>query len=148
MVTVQDGRIRELPCKAEAIVQGYAYKVDSSASYRMTKASAVNDVCSGIAMESSLDANGDAKTLAAGETALFYAPGCGKIAKVASLTGLTWHRDAPVYLAPTASGSYMVSTSSANSAQKIGHYSGQEGLVTTANGQLIDVLLDVSIGGS
>lgn len=148
MSEVRGDGISELPCKAEAIKEGYLYKVDSSASYRMTKAAAVNDVISGVAVESSLDAVGAAKTLTAGETAIFYNPGCGKVVKVASLTALTWHRDAAVYAAPTASGSYMVSTSSANSAQKIGHYKGQEGLVTAADGELIDVLLDVPIGGS
>jgi hypothetical protein len=148
MAEVRSDGISELPCKAEAIVEGRLYGVDSGSSYRMTKAAAVNDVISGIAMESSFDAVGAAKTLTAGETALFYNPGCGKVVKVASLASMTWHRDAPVYAAPTASGSYMVSTSSANSAQKIGHYKGQEGLVTAADGDLIDVLLDVSIGGS
>jgi len=148
MSEVRGDGISELPCKAEAIVEGYLYKVDSSASYRMTKATAVNNVISGVAVESSLDAIGDAKTLTAGETALFYNPGCGKVVKVAAITGLTLHRDAPLYAAPTASGSYMVSTSSSDSAQKIGHYKGSEGLVTTADGDLIDVLLDVPIGGS
>lgn len=148
MSAVREDGCEELPCTALAIKEGYQYKILSGSSYRMGLADTVADVVTGIAVESSLDAVGAAKTLVAGETALFYVPGCGKKVKVASLASKTYHRGAKVYGGQTADVDGLASTDNSNSAQCIGHYFGAENLTTAANGELIDVLLDVPIGGS
>lgn len=148
MSAVREDGCEELPCAAIAIHEGYLYTIESGSSYRMDEIDTVAEVVAGIAVESSMDATGAAKTLTAGETALFYIPGCGKKVKVASLNAQTWHRGAKVYGGQTADTDAMAGTSSSNSAQAIGHYFGPEGLVTAADGELIDVLLDIPIGGS
>ena len=143
-----DGK-EELPCAAEAIYEGYLYRAYSGATpnYGMTITTSVGDVVAGIAEESSKDAFGAAKTLAAGDKASFYLPGCGKIVKVASVITQTWHRGAAVYTSQSANADGMVETSS-SSAVMIGHYMGPEGIQTATSGQLIEVLLDVKIGGA
>lgn len=146
MGMIREDGIETVPCTALAILEGYVYKIDSGSSYRAALATTVTDTPFGIAVSSSLDATGAAKTLTAGETANFYALGCGKKVKVAALTTETWHRGAAVYVSQSAAADGVASADSSNNAVKIGHYFGVEGLATTATGQLIDVMLDVAQG--
>ncbi len=142
-ITVDQGII-ESPCTAIPIKKGEIYTLSS---YQMAVSTTVNDAIDGIAEQTSLDDDGAAKTLTAGDKARFYRLGCGRTVDVRSLTGQTWHHGAPVYNAQTAETAGCAGTSSSNSATKIGHYVGADGLQTTADGQLIKVILDVA-GGS
>ncbi len=144
MAQVHNGGMVPLSCAAEAILEGYLYKFSSG---QMTKCASVTDVCSGIAAYSSLDDEGAAKTLTAGDKFPFFMPGCGKIVKVASYTSITWNKGEAVYVGPTASTDGIASNSSANSAVLIGHYMGPEGVAVATEGDLIDVILDVPSGG-
>ena len=148
MGLVNESGLRQSPCAAEAIKEGYLYYINSGDSYRMTKITTVAQVVSGIAEDSSTDALGAARTLTAGDKHSFYRPGCGKVVKVASVISATYHRDAAVYGGQSADADGMCNTDNTNSAQKIGHYAGTENLTTTVSGQLIDVYLDVPIGGA
>jgi hypothetical protein len=138
--------LESLPCAAEAILQGYLYKADGS--YNMTKIASVTDVILGIAAVSSIDDNGDAKTLTAGQKMNFYRPGCGKKVKVAMITGITLRRGDRIYGAQTAEENGCAKNSSANSAVCIGTYYGPDNHLTAANGELADVALDTPVGGT
>jgi hypothetical protein len=138
--------LEPLPCAAEAIKQGYLYKADGS--YNMTKITTVTDVVLGIAAISSIDDNGDAKTLTAGQVMNFYRPGCGKKVKVAMITGITLRRGDRIYTAQTAEADGCAKNSSANSAVCIGTYYGPDNVTTAANGELADVALDTPVGGT
>jgi len=142
MSFVREDGMETVPCAAEAVKEGYFYKIETS-NYRATKTAAVDDKPFGVGAESSIEDDGDAKTLAAGDKMNFYSLGCGKKVKVAAITGLTLRRGAPLYLSQTAEADGCCGTSSSNSATKVAHYWGPDNLATTANGQLIDALLDV-----
>jgi hypothetical protein len=135
-----------MPCAAEAIKAGYLYKSDGS--YNMTKTTTVTDVVLGIAVVSSIDDNGDAKTLTAGQVMNFYRPGCGKKVQVAMITGITLRRGDRIYTAQTAEEDGCAKNSSANSAVAIGTYHGPDNHLTTANGELAAVVLDTPVGGT
>ena len=135
-----------LPCAAEAIKAGYLYKADGS--YNMTKTASVTDVVLGIAAVSSIDDNGDAKTLTAGQVMNFYRPGCGKKVKVAMITGITLRRGDRIYTAQTAEADGCAKNSSANSAVCIGTYYGPDNRLTESDGELADVALDTPVGGT
>lgn len=143
MAAVNEKGVINLPCAAEAIKEGYCYYNSSG---NLTKITTVAQVIVGIAVESSYDDEGAAKTLAAGQKMPFYLPGCGKIVKLASITGVTWNIGEAVYGGQTADTDGCVNNDSSNSAVMIGHYYGPEGVATSANGDLIDVLLDCKVG--
>lgn len=129
-----------LPCAAEAIHEGYVYKISSG---NMTVCASVDDKAFAVAAQSSMDWQlNTARTLVAGDMWQFFPLGCEEIVNVASLTGLTWKLGAKVYLDQTASADGMVSTDNSNSATVIGHYKGLESCTTAAAGQLIQVILD------
>ena len=146
MAMVNAGDIRTEACAAEAIYEGWLYKQVTSA-YQMTKTTACTDVPGGVAVDSSKDALGAARTLTAGDRHNFYKMGCGKVVKVAMIVSQTLHKNAAVYVAQASSTTNygMADVVGTNSAIKIGHYVGTEGITTTA-GQLVDVVLDVPIG--
>lgn len=138
--------LESLPCAAEAIKEGYLYKVDGS--YNMTKTTDVTDVVLGIAAASSVDDNGDAKILTAGQKMNFFRPGCGKKVKVAMVAGITLRRGDRIYTSQTAEADGCAKNSSANSAVCIGTYYGPDNVTTTSNGELADVVLDTPVGGT
>jgi hypothetical protein len=139
-------RLEPMPCAAEAIKAGYLYKADGS--YNMTKTTTVTDVVLGIAAVSSIDDNGDAKTLTAGQVMNFYRPGCGKKVKVAMIAGITLRRGNRIYTAQTAEADGCAKNSNANSAVCIGTYFGPDNVLTVIDGELADVALDTPVGGT
>lgn len=143
MAAVNESGIINLPCDSAAIKEGYCYYNNSG---QLAKITTVAQVIVGIAVESSYDDEGAAKTLTSGQKMPFYLPGCNKIVKVASVTGVTWNIGEAVYGGQTADTDGCVNNDSSNSAVMIGHYYGPEGVATSANGDLIDVLLDCKIG--
>lgn len=144
MAIVNDSGMIPLPCAAEAIKEGYGYYNSSG---NMTKITTVAQVVVAIAAASSIDDEGAAKTLTAGQKMNFFVPGCGKIVKLASVNGITWNIGEAVYGGQTADADGCFSNSSSNSAILVGHYYGPEGLATSTDGDLIDVLLDTPVGG-
>ena len=143
MAIVNDSGIKNMQCAAEAIKEGYCYYNSSG---NLTKITTVAQVIVGIAAQSSIDDEGAAKTLTAGQTMPFYLPGCGKIVKLASITGVTWNIGEAVFGGQSADTDGLVNNDSSNSAVMIGHYYGPEAVATSANGDLIDVLLDCKVG--
>lgn len=141
MALVRGDGIEDIPCAAEIIHEGYIYKLD--ANYRATKTTAASNTVIGVAVMTSVDDTGAQKTLAAGQVMPFFILGCGKKVKVASVSGVTYRRGAPVFASGTAG---MVTATPSNGAAIIGHYFGNDNLQTSADGELIDVVLDVPIG--
>ncbi len=144
MSQVHDGGMIQLPCAAEAIYEGKTYMWSSG---KMTVTTSVAQVIAGVAAYSSLDDEGAAKTLVAGERFPFFLPGCGKIVKMASLASITWNKGEAVYGGQTSDADGLVSNSNSASAILIGHYMGPEGVAVATAGDLIDVLMDVPTGG-
>lgn len=138
--------LESMPCAAEAIKAGYLYKAD--ASYNMTKTTTVTDVVLGIAAVSSIDDNGDAKTLTAGQAMNFHRPGCGKKVQVAVISGITLRRGDRIYTAQTAEADGCAKNSNANSAVCVGTYYGPDNHLTESNGELAEVALDTPVGGT
>jgi hypothetical protein len=138
--------MESIGCAAEAIKEGYLYKAD--ASYNATKTTTVTDVVIGIAAVSSIDDNGDAKTLTAGQAMNFFRPGCGKKVKVAMITGITLRKFDRIYTSQTAEADGCAKNSGSNSAVCIGTYYGPDNHLTAANGELADVALDTPVGGT
>lgn len=145
MSEVHAGGIVPLPCAAEIIYEGKTYKWSSG---QATITTTVADVICGVAVKSSLDDEGAAKTLTAGDKFPFFMPGCNKIVKMASLASITWNKGEAVYGGQTADADGLVSNVSDNSAVLIGHYMGPEGVAVATAGDLIDVLMDVGTGGA
>jgi len=139
MAVVNDKGIINLPCANEVIYEGYCYV---SSSGNMTKTTTASDDVL-IAVESSIDSEGAAKTLAAGQKMPFFVMGSGRTVKVASAISITYTLLCPVYLSTTDG---LVDTTS-SSATMIGHYVGPNNVATVASGDLIDVILDVPCGG-
>ena len=142
MAAVNESGIVNLPCTAIIIYEGHLYKFSSGQMALQTDDA--DPVV--IAVESSVDDLGDAKTLTAGETMPFFVPGCGKIVKVASLTGITYTLGCAVYNCPDGSTDGLCCVT-ATTATLIGHYMGPNSVATTKDGDLVDVLLDAPIGG-
>jgi hypothetical protein len=141
MSAVNETGILNLPCSAIVIYEGYLYVASSG---QMALATAVTDDVM-VAVESSIDDDGAAKTLTAGDSMPFFVMGTGKVVKVASLTGITYTLGCAVYCSTTDG---VCDTTSANSATMIGHYVGPNNVATASTGDLIDVCLDVQMGGA
>ena len=132
-----------LQCAAEAIVEGYVYKRNSTTD-DMTKITAKGDEAFAIALSSTLDCqNGDAKTMTAGDNWEFALIGSKQTVQVASKTGTTYQFGGKVYLSDDVDG--MVNATAATSVP-IGHYVGPDNITTATSGQLIEVYLDIPIG--
>lgn len=130
-------------CAAEAIYEGKVYTYDSDG--RMTVATDVSATAYGVAICSSYKANGDAKTMAAGEGHPFAMLGSNMLVHCYSAISATYSVGAAVYL-DVVNGA--VSTASGGSAVVIGTYEGMDGLVTTAAGDLVAVRLDRAPGAT
>ena len=130
-------------CAAEVIYEGKVYKYDSSG--RMTVATDVSATAYAVAICSSYKANGDAKTMAAGEGHPFAMLGSNMLVHCYSAISATYAVGAAVYL-DAVDGA--VSTASTTGTICIGTYEGMDDLVTTAVGDLVAVRLDRAPGAT
>ena len=130
-------------CAAEAIYEGKVYTYDSSG--RMTVATDVSATAYAVAICSSYKANGDAKTMAAGEGHPFAMLGSNMLVHCYSAISATYSVGAAVYL-DAVNGA--VSTASTTGTICIGTYEGMDDLVTTAVGDLVAVRLDRAPGAT
>ena len=130
-------------CAAEAIYEGKVYKYDSSG--RMTVATNVSATAYAVAICSSYKANGDAKTMAAGEGHPFAMLGSNMLVHCYSAISATYAVGAAVYL-DAVNGA--VSTATTTGTVCIGTYEGMDDLVTTAVGDLVAVRLDRAPGAT
>lgn len=130
-------------CAAEVIYEGKVYKYDNDG--RMTVATDVSATAYAVAICSSYKANGDAKTMAAGEGHPFAMLGSNMLVHCYSAISATYAVGAAVYL-DAVDGA--VSTASTTGTICIGTYEGMDDLVTTAVGDLVAVRLDRAPGAT
>ena len=130
-------------CAAEAIYEGKVYKYDNSG--RMTVATDVSATAYAVAICSSYKANGDAKTMTAGEGHPFAMLGSNMLVHCYSAISATYAVGAAVYL-DAVNGA--VSTATTTGTVCIGTYEGMDDLVTTAVGDLVAVRLDRAPGAT
>ncbi len=130
-------------CAAEVIYEGKVYTYDSSG--RMTVATNVSATAYAVAICSSYKANGDAKTMAAGEGHPFAMLGSNMLVHCYSANSVTYAVGAAVYL-DAVDGA--VSTATTTGTVCIGTYEGIDDLVTTAVGDLVAVRLDRAPGAT
>lgn len=130
-------------CAAEVIYEGKVYTYDSSG--RMTVATNVSATAYAVAICSSYKANGDAKTMAAGEGHPFAMLGSNMLVHCYSANSATYEVGAAVYL-DAVDGA--VSTATTTGTVCIGTYEGMDHLVTTAVGDLVAVRLDRAPGAT
>ena len=123
----------------EGIAQeGLVFKITTNA---MTIVTAKGDASVAVADQAMMDDTQTAVTARSGEKEGFFLLGSGAIVRVASATAITYATGAKVYLDDAQDG--MINVTAATSTP-IGHYVG-DGETTTANGDLVDVILDVMI---
>ena len=130
-------------CAAEVIYEGKVYTYNSSG--RMTVATNVSATAYAVAICSSYKANGDAKTMTAGEGHPFAMLGSNMLVHCYSAISATYAVGAAVYL-DAVDGA--VSTASTTGTVCIGTYEGIDDLVTTAAGDLVAVRLDRAPGAT
>ena len=130
-------------CAAEAIYEGKVYTYNSSG--RMTVATNVSATAYAVAICSSYKANGDAKTMTAGEGHPFAMLGSNMLVHCYSAISATYAVGAAVYL-DAVDGA--VSTASTTGTICVGTYEGMDDLVTTAAGDLVAVRLDRAPGAT
>ena len=128
-------------CAAEAIYEGKVYTYNSSG--RMTVATNVSATAYAVAICSSYKANGDAKTMAAGEGHPFAMLGSNMLVHCYSANSATYTDGDIVYLHDTVDGAV---TTSNSSSVAIGTYEGMSELATTAAGDLVAVRLNRAPG--
>lgn len=130
-------------CAAEAIYEGKVYTYDAYG--RMTVATSVSATAYAVAICSSYKANGDAKTMAAGEGHPFAMLGSNMLVHCYSANSVTYEVGAAVYLDAVHGA---VNTTSSSGTVCIGTYEGMDHLVTTAVGDLVAVRLDRAPGAT
>lgn len=130
-------------CAAEVIYEGKVYTYNSSG--RMTVATNVSATAYAVAICSSYKANGDAKTMAAGEGHPFAMLGSNMLVHCYSANSVTYEVGAAVYLDAVHGA---VNTTSSSGTVCIGTYEGMDHLVTTAVGDLVAVRLDRAPGAT
>ena len=130
-------------CAAEVIYEGKVYTYNSSG--RMTVATNVSATAYAVAICSSYKANGDAKTMTAGEGHPFAMLGSNMLVHCYSANSVTYAVGAAVYL-DAVDGA--VSTATTTGTVCIGTYEGIDDLVTTAVGDLVAVRLDRAPGAT
>ena len=131
-------------CAAEVIYEGKVYTYDSSG--RMTVATNVSATAYAVAICSSYKANGDAKTMAAGEGHPFAMLGSNMLVHCYSANSVTYEVGAAVYLAAVDGAVSTAATTTGTVC--IGTYEGMDHLVTTAVGDLVAVRLDRAPGAT
>lgn len=130
-------------CAAEVIYEGKVYTYDAYG--RMTVATNVSATAYAVAICSSYKANGDAKTMAAGEGHPFAMLGSNMLVHCYSANSETYEVGAAVYLAAVDGA---VSTATTTGTVCIGTYEGMDHLATTAEGDLVAVRLDRAPGAT
>lgn len=139
-IIVQNGVSPESKnCAAEAIYEGKLYKYDTSGN--LTVITAKGDAAAAVAVASSYETDGTAKTMTAGEGHPFVMINSNVIVQCYSGITETYSVGAAVYLHDSVDGAV---TTSNSSSVCIGTYEGMDGLVTTAAGDLVAVRLDRS----
>jgi hypothetical protein len=131
-----------LPCAAEAIYEGFTYKLDGSG--RMTITTGVTDPCFAVAAQSSRDWQlNTARTMTAGDSWSFYLIGCGETVNMQSLASITYKTGDQVTLASAGSGvtNGYVTNSESGGNTVVGVYVGADGVTTGVLGQMIRVAL-------
>ena len=131
-------------CAAEAIYEGKVYTYDAYG--RMTVATSVSATAYAVAICSSYKANGDAKTMAAGEGHPFAMLGSNMLVHCYSANSETYEVGAAVYLAAVDGAVSTAATTTGTVC--IGTYEGMDHLVTTAEGDLVAVRLDRAPGAT
>ena len=126
-----------LPVAAEAIYEGFLYKWSSN---KLTVHTTVTDVPAAVAAYSTKDANGDAKTMTAGDKVLFYLRGCGLEVNVAMAASEALTTGCIVYGEQTASTDGHASIDSSNSAVALGHYYGDRRYSLSDHSRYIPVI--------
>jgi len=130
-------------CANEIIYEGKVYTYDNDG--RMTVTTGVSATAYAVAICSSYKANGDAKTMAAGEGHPFAMLGSNMLVHCYSANSETYAVGAAVYLAAV---NGAVSATSSSGTVCIGTYEGIDDLVTTAEGDLVAVRLDRAPGAT
>lgn len=130
-------------CAAEVIYEGKVYTYNNDG--RMTVATDVSATAYAVAICSSYKANGDAKTMAAGEGHPFAMLGSNMLVHCYSANSVTYEVGAAVYLDAVHGA---VNTTSSSGTVCIGTYEGMDHLVTTAVGDLVAVRLDRAPGAT
>jgi len=130
-------------CANEIIYEGKVYTYDNDG--RMTVTTGVSATAYAVAICSSYKANGDAKTMAAGEGHPFAMLGSNMLVHCYSANSATYAVGAAVYLAAV---NGAVSATSSSGTVCIGTYEGIDDLVTTAEGDLVAVRLDRAPGAT
>lgn len=130
-------------CAAEVIYEGKVYKYDSSG--RMTVITGKADLAQGVAICSSFEVDGDAKTMTAGEGHPFAMMGSNMLVHCYSVVSATYAVGAIVYLDNDVDGAV---TTANDSSVAIGTYEGMDDLATTAAGDLVAVRLNRAPGAT
>lgn len=126
-----------LPVTAIAIYEGYLYKWSSN---QMAICTAVTDTVVGVAAYSTKDADGDAKTMTAGDKVNFFLLGSGLEVNVAMAASENLTTGCTIYTGTNGQASIDDSSSSATA---IGHYYGDAQTTSSTAGTLYPVTLDI-----
>jgi hypothetical protein len=129
-----------LPVTAIAIYEGYLYKWSSN---QMAVCTNVTDTVVGIAAYSTKDADGDAKTMTAGDKVNFFLLGSGLEVNVAMAASEALTTGCTIYNGQTAGTDGHASIDNSNSATAIGHYYGDAQTTSSTAGTLYPVTLDI-----
>lgn len=125
-----------LPVTASAIYEGYLYKWSSN---QMTVCTAVTDTVVGIAAYSTKDADGDAKTMTAGDKVNFFLLGSGLEVNVAMAASKDLTTGCTIYAGTNGH----ASIDNSSNATAIGHYYGNAQTTSSTAGTLYPVTLDI-----
>ena len=131
---------RALPVTAIAINEGYLYKLSSN---QMAACTAVDDTVVGVAVYTTVDADGDAKTMTAGDKVNFFLLGSGLEVNVAMVASESLTTGCTIYNEQTTGTDGHASIDSSNSATAIGHYYGDAQTTSSTAGTLYPVTLDI-----
>jgi len=111
----------------------------------LTPVTAKGDLGHAVLDQAFVDESQTAKTTASGDKLGVFFIGSGAVVRMASQTTLTWAFGDTVFISDASNG--MVRNATETNSRPIGHYVG-EGETTTADGDLINVILDVAVGAS
>ena len=125
-----------LPVTASAIYEGYLYTWLSN---QMTVCTNVTDTVVGVAAYSTKDADGDAKTMTAGDKVNFFLLGSGLEVNVAMAASEALTTGCTIYAGTNGH----ASIDSSSSATAIGHYYGDAQTTSSTAGTLYPVTLDI-----
>ena len=126
-----------LPVTAIAIYEGYLYTWSSN---QMAVCTTVTDTVAGIAAYSTKDADGDAKTMTAGDKVNFFLLGSGLEVNVAMAASEKLTTGCTIYAGTNGHASI---NSSSSTATAIGHYYGDAQTTSSIAGTLYPVTLDI-----